>query len=453
MKLVAPPIEVAPEDGFANDVLDRKPYGQALCNVISRSEDELVICLDGKWGEGKTTFVKMLRGLLAESSIPSIYIDAFSSDHVEDPFFAVASEIASFAEKSGIKEVVQSKLRERTVAAGVQLLSWGAKIGFKVATLGALTASDIEALSEVKGDIADDVSKISSKFVQERLDAYSSSMAAFDSYRASLSALPEALESDNTNKLVVIVDELDRCKPTFAVSLIEEVKHLFSVPNVAFILVMNKEQLQESIRSVYGQGIDAHTYLQKFINLETRIPRKSSYYSHISDTAKYIDHLWSVHNFESWGDQQNIVDCLEILAKHFDLSLREVERVFTNIAVLYGTTDENHLRLVPLIVFLAVLKVTESRLFNTLLNGQIGYQELTERLKLGENLKEEDQHKLQWMLEWVRFAVLTEDQYTSLPEDDPLIKNNFGNSLFRYNVERTRLLPIFAQHMSAFVVT
>ncbi len=452
MKLVAPPIEVAAEDGFVNDILDRKPYGEALRNVISRSQDELVVCLDGKWGEGKTTFVKMLRGLLAESSIQSIYIDAFSSDHVENPFFAVASEIASFAEGAGIKEETKANLKKRTVAAGVQLLSWGAKIGLKAATLGVLGASDIEALGDVKADIADDISEIASKFVQERLDAYSSSMAVFESYRASLSALPAAIDSETTNKLVVIIDELDRCKPTFAVSLIEQVKHLFSVKNVAFILVMNKEQLQESIRNIYGQGIDASTYLQKFINLETKIPRKSSYYSHHSDVDKYIRHLWGIHNFEAWGDQQTIVDCLEILAKHFDLSLREVERVFTNIAVLYGTTSKNRLRLVPLIVFLSVLKVTNGTLFNGLLLGQIGYNELTQQLKLSEKIDQQEQHKLQWMLEWVRYAVISEDEYASLPQDDPL-KKSFGNSLWQYNVERTRLIPIFAQHLSAFVVT
>ena len=452
MKLVAPPMEVSLEDGFSKDFLGRKAYGQALCNVISRSQDELVVCLDGKWGEGKTTFVKMLRGLLLDNKIQFIYIDAFSSDHVEDPFFAVASEIESFASKSGIKEEEKSRLKQRTVAAGVQLLSWSAKIGLKAATLGVLSASDIEQLGDVKDDIASDVSQVMERFVKERLEAYSNSMAAFDSYRSSLSSLPALIENEATNKLVVIIDELDRCKPTFAVSLIEQVKHLFSVPNVAFILVMNKVQLQESIRSVYGQGVDARTYLQKFINLETRIPRKSIYYSSRSDASKYIDRLWKIHNFESWGDQRSIVECLEIMANHFDLSLRELERVFTNIAVLYGTTSQDSLRLVPLIVFLAVLKVADADIFNGLLDAKVGYQELIRKLRLDDALEEEAQRKLGRVLDWVRFAVLTEDEYKSLPQDDPL-KVNFGRLLWNYDVDRVRLLPIFAQQLSAFVVT
>ena len=450
MKLVAPPIKVDAEDGFANDVLGRKSYGEALCNIISNSEDELVICLDGKWGEGKTTFVKMFCGVLVRSDIPSIYIDAFSSDHIEDPFFAVASEISAFAEEMGVKEETKSSLKEHTVAVGVQLLSWGAKIGLKAATLGALTASDIEALGGVKGDIAEGISGVAAKFVQVRLDAYSSSMAVFDEYRKSLSELPQAIGNEKTNRLVVIIDELDRCKPTFAVSLIEQVKHLFSVPNVVFLLVMNKEQLQQSIRSIYGQGVDASTYLQKFINLETRIPRKNN--SHDSDAAKYIDYLWKVHDFEAWGDQHSILECLKILARHFDLSLREMERVFTNIAVLYGTTGKDDLRIAPLIVFLAVLKVTDDSLFNKLRNGQIGYQELIEQpdlVELEKSSSQEGQRELQHMFDLIRFAVSTEDEFRLLPDRD---QDKFSSSLGHHGIFREDLLPIFTQRLSDFII-
>jgi len=59
MRLVIPPLVVEENDSFKNDALDRRTYGDALLNSVVRSNDELVISLDGKWGEGKTTFVKM----------------------------------------------------------------------------------------------------------------------------------------------------------------------------------------------------------------------------------------------------------------------------------------------------------------------------------------------------------------------------------------------------------
>jgi energy-coupling factor transporter ATP-binding protein EcfA2 len=85
MKLVTPSLVVEESDGFRNDALQRQQFGEALSNLVIRSTDELVISLDGKWGEGKTTFVKMWQGLLNERGVPSIYIDAFQNDYTEPP--------------------------------------------------------------------------------------------------------------------------------------------------------------------------------------------------------------------------------------------------------------------------------------------------------------------------------------------------------------------------------
>lgn len=85
MKLVTPSLVVEDIDGFKNDALQRKSFGEALSNLVSRSTDELVVSIDGKWGEGKTTFVKMWQGLLKENGVPSIYIDAFQNDYTGLP--------------------------------------------------------------------------------------------------------------------------------------------------------------------------------------------------------------------------------------------------------------------------------------------------------------------------------------------------------------------------------
>jgi tRNA A37 threonylcarbamoyladenosine biosynthesis protein TsaE len=73
VKLVTPQLIVKEDNAFTNDALDRKTYGEALLNLVVRSSDELVVSLDGKWGEGKTTFVKMWQGLLSQAGIPNIY--------------------------------------------------------------------------------------------------------------------------------------------------------------------------------------------------------------------------------------------------------------------------------------------------------------------------------------------------------------------------------------------
>src|SRR5690606_26432257 len=164
--------------------------------------------------------------------------------------------------------------------------------------------------------------------------------------------------------------------------------HLFSVKNVVFLLVMHKQQLEEAIRSVYGANIDAHTYLQKFINVETSIPKRvADRYN--NDIELYVKKLLQLHEITTWGDDRNIVDCIIPLAQHFDLSLRQLEKVFTNIAIIYSTSGENHLRLVPVIVFIAVIKVINPNVFGRLLLGKISFSNLCEQLGFLELNEEE----------------------------------------------------------------
>ena len=108
-----------------------------MLNLVVRSKDELVISLDGKWGEGKTTFVRMWQGLLSENEIPNIYIDAFSNDYLDDAFISVVSAITNYGETHIVKGHQEkiAELKNKAKKVGGQLLSWSAKIGIKAATL------------------------------------------------------------------------------------------------------------------------------------------------------------------------------------------------------------------------------------------------------------------------------------------------------------------------------
>lgn len=449
MKIITPPLVVEDPDAFENDALERKSFGAALVNLVTRSNDALVISLDGKWGEGKTTFVKMWRGLLAEAGVPSIYIDAFENDHVDDAFISIASAITSYIE-SHAEDGDKADFKEKAKRVGVQLLSWSAKVGIKAATLGVVKETDIEALADIKNDIATGASGVIADFIKERLSSHSKDVELVQSFKALLSELPSRIRGNNSNRLIVIIDELDRCKPSFSVEILEKIKHLFSVPNVTFVLVMHKEQLEEAIKCVYGNNIDAHTYLQKFINLETSIPKRTND-RYNNDLNVYSRRLLKLHELETWGDDMNIVDCLDPLAQHFELSLRQLEKVYTNLAIFYGTSSENNFRLVPIITFICVVKVVKPNLFHRLLTRRISFAELCteiDMVKLDES--KEEQRPLYLLREWIRFSLLSEEEFKAIDANDPIRKHD--SSLWKYNVERERLIPIFCQQLSLFVV-
>ncbi|WP_418512146.1 KAP family P-loop NTPase fold protein [Corallibacter sp.] len=453
MNIVTPPITVGEDEAFEQDVLGRSNFGQSLLNLVCQSSDELVISLDGKWGEGKTTFVKMWKGMLNQADVPSIYIDAFANDYIDDAFIAVASAITTYIELNSVNPDAQKskEFREKAKHVGVQLLSWTAKVGIKAATLGAIKDSDIDELKDIQSDVAKGLSTVVGDYVGERLASHKQDVELLQSFKGLLSEMPSLLSPEGDKPLVIIIDELDRCKPTYAVELIEKIKHLFSVKNVVFVLVMHRKQLEEAVKCIYGQNIDAHTYLQKFINIETTIPKKTGDRND-SDINQYNKKLFGLHQIETWGDGRNLVDSLDVLATHFNLSLRQLERVYTNLAVFYASSSKNQLRLVPIISFLAVIKVVDSSVYEALLHQKMTYEELCEKTGLSEHDQEDrNLRRLQFLAMWLKFSLITDEQFEQLDENDRI--RGFGQSLWEYNVERNRLIPIFIQKLSMFTVS
>ena len=72
--------------------------------------------------------------------------------------------------------------------------------------------------------------------------------------------------------MFVFIDELDRCRPSFAIELLEGVKHLFGIQGVCFVVSTNMAQLSESIKAVYGSGFDGYGYLKRFFDVEYSLP-------------------------------------------------------------------------------------------------------------------------------------------------------------------------------------
>lgn len=452
MKLVTPPLKINEDDPFANDALGRLDYANALLNIVSNSDDALVIALDAKWGEGKTTFVKMWQGLLNKYRVPNIYIDAFANDYVDDAFISVASAITSYAQENIEKSKKEklSELTKKTIQVGGHLLSWSARIGIKAATLGIIKDSDIEELEDVKKELSKSASDLVGDFIEERINSHSKDIELIESFKTLLSELPSQLQQNENGKpLVIIIDELDRCKPTYAVELIEKIKHLFSVENVVFLLVMNKEQLEESIKSIYGVNIDAHTYLQKFVNLEMKLPKRNKDAFDISDTRKYAQKLIKEHQLERWNVHDRIITWVEPLAKHLNLSLRQLERVFTNLALFYASAKGDSPS--PIIIFLATVKVSHPNLFNRFLREKVPFQDIKNELNLEQETTQED-HKFSMLIKWVRTVSINKIEHDEVFNTSPQDLADISSLLYEQYIEREEVLPFYAQKLSLFSV-
>lgn len=454
MRLTTPQLTSDNINFAEHDALNRRPFGEVLLNLITRTKDELVICLDAPWGEGKTTFVKMWQNLLKKNQIQSIYFDAFANDYIDDAFIALASHIVSFAEKSvGQDNPAKKKIndfKKKASEVGVQLLSWGAKLGIKAATLGIIKDSDIDELSEIKNDIAKGTSNVTSKFIEDRISAHHTEIETISSFQEMLSQFANDINENSGKPLVIIIDELDRCKPTYSVEVIEKIKHVFSVKNIIFLLVLHKQQLEEAIKSVYGPGIDASIYLQKFINVNCTLPKNRDA-TYTNDYKKYCDKLFDLHELNVYGDRTNLIESISLLARHLDLSLRQLEKAFTNLSIFYASVSENYPRLTHFISLLAIVRVVNHDLYIKLKNKETNFTDLQETLHFPKSFTNSDEdRKLSRFIEWTQFCLFTDDEYNASSNKETF--DRMYERLWESNWDRVDIIPFYCNLFDMFTV-
>ncbi|SFH43413.1 KAP family P-loop domain-containing protein [Nitrosospira sp. Nsp14] len=335
-----------------------------------------------------------------------------------------------------------AEFKDKAKKVAIQLLSWSARLGVKAATLGALSGTDFERLKVIKDEFAKGTSGVVGDFIQERLSSHATDIELLQSFKALLSKLPSYLNSKG-KPLVVIIDELDRCKPTYAIEVIEKIKHLFSVKNVVFVLVMNKKQLEASIRSIYGSDIKADVYLQKFINIETAIPKLSNKLAS-SDVSKYCSQLIRLHELETafLGKHRLYLQrCIEPLALNYSLSLRQLEKAFTNLALFLNFSGEVELFPVGLVCFLAVVKVVDPPLFERLSLNNIAYAEVSKIT----GLPDDERFGL------VKYALIAEPEAVREQEEKNLFQL-YRRELDRLSIDRQNVIPLYCQKLTQFNV-
>ena len=449
MRLVTPEIVIDPDEPFKNDLLNRQPFAESLTSLVTNVEDNLVISLDAQWGDGKTTFVKMWQACLGNNEIESIYFDAFANDYFDDPFVALVGNITSLLEKVHPKKAKLDELKKKATKVGVQLLSLGARVGIKAATLGVLKDADIDKLKSVAGDIASGTSDLASKVIEEKLNAYKEDVDAMEEFKAKLSELAQEAFNEKHRPLVFIVDELDRCRPSYALELIEKIKHLFFVNHIVFVLVIHTEQLEESIKYVYGPKIEASTYLQKFINIKCKLP-KDNKNELDSDYKKYCDVLSGLHELDTGDDPRNLQRLLESLARGMRLSLRDLQRCYTNLVLFYSATPTNRYRNDWIVGLLGILKVKKPGLFEALKRRTISFKELWNELDLDQFVVvEEDSHRISKLKIFLRTFLLSDAEFELLGEESQEQKIWSGTGL-RFDLDRTGTLPYHCDQMESF---
>ena len=371
-----PPVDLYNEGFGSSDILGRKKTSKALTNLLERIDDPLVLALNGEWGTGKSYFLKRWVGahtIENNSSSTVVYFDAFANDYLSDPLPALVSALSERVPSQ--KKVLIGNVMN----AAIKLAKPLTRIGLAVATTGmseAAGAISSTAINAVGGESATAIEAFWKKETGRR--------TAMEEFQKALMALAEPKHTDKTGStLVFVIDELDRCRPDYALEVLEVIKHCFSVPHVHFVLGVNISALENSVVARYGENIDAKSYLKKFIQVTLELPSTiGDAHNRKQTSLEYLAHL-----IKEMGIPEHIAEPLKsrlqlVLAVN-NISLREIgqivssltlasPKVLTTASARAGDFESR----VALMIDLVVTKITFPEMFSKFLNASVTPKDL-----------------------------------------------------------------------------
>ncbi|MGT3349295.1 KAP family P-loop NTPase fold protein [Yersinia enterocolitica] len=316
---------------FSNrDEYKRKSIAEKIIKLITSDIDTSPMIIDGSWGTGKTEFCYKLINLLNESNpeYKTVYVDAFNEDHTDSPILTVLAAIVTL-----LPEAERPALIKKALPA----LRFGLKTALKASAGWVLRQNTDDLAEEFQEAIKETSNAAIDGTVETLLEDHIDSEKNIKTLKIALK------EISDKNPIVIFIDELDRCKPSFAISILENIKHVFDVDNVHFVLITNTQQLQASINHIYGQSVDAKRYLDKFIKFAFTL---SDHYKRDG----YRNTLTSIYHWDTIANKSTSLTEINQLAeyiKHFieirKLSLREVE-TFSRYIEIYQKISPNKLK-------------------------------------------------------------------------------------------------------------
>ena len=305
---------------WIDDLLNRRETASRLIELLKGQHSPLRVSVDGGWGSGKTFFLKRLHATLEARGCRVCYVDVSQSDFTRSHLTTLLNAVRPWLDSD---MGFLNRAWHRVFRFFKRRQSEQTTLGLN---LGLLT------IQHEFGYSFDDDDRL-----QETLRAFKSQIAQVAQRGLEESGLPT----------LIIIDELDRCRPGYALEVLQAVKHLFDVPGVSFIFGVNRSELVESLKLACG-NVDVETYLQKFFDLSFTLPQtglaefaKGALRKYDVEAAFGIDDEgtdWARATDRAkavYGDWRAIPDFLPMLCEYWQLTLREIDLV-ARLATLYA---------------------------------------------------------------------------------------------------------------------
>ncbi|MFA6178251.1 MAG: P-loop NTPase fold protein [Candidatus Methylopumilus sp.] len=367
------------ESTWPNDSLQRTGEGRYLIKYLNAlyggETDEtlygsFVLNLNAPWGYGKTFFLDNLKLDLMELNHPVVYFDAWGNDYTNTPLLSFISEIQSslkpYVDKTPNGKRLLKSFNEKGkkiigAVAGIGTSILAKKLtGYSLAELKGIVGIDENDIATMGDKISEKSENIIGKIVQKSLDEHQQLKQLILDFKTNLEDLMVALNEDSNFKfpMYILVDELDRCRPDFAVELLENIKHIFNSKGVFFIVATNKEQLVNSIKAIYGNQFDSFSYLKRFFNQEYNLS--------LPDTMGFSEALFKKYRISNeklffpiepaLNPARNVLAYMfSQMSSLFGLGLRDKEQICIQLKSILLTCGDEKLHY-PFLIYILIIK-------------------------------------------------------------------------------------------------
>ena len=356
---------------FEEDLLGLSDFRARLEKFIVTEEryveGGLVLALSSKYGSGKTTFLNMWKSSLESTSGERVadfvvYLNAWESDYYGDPLFAIISAL--------VEQLNQEEEKANDLIAAAKDFGW-----FSTAIAGQIVKKFTGVDAVAAGEVAEKKKNKSADTTALSHDAFTLYMQRKEAMEALKVAIQEFVDQSKP-RVIFLVDELDRCRPDYAISYLETIKHIFDLNGAVFILAADRNQLENSAKTAFGRNLDFEEYYRKFIHREVSLPPISEEgYKRLSDDyiSRYLEHensRFCMMPLDTYR-RENISEFIGGLK----LTPRQIQEVFRILGHILSTSEEKQGRILWCLgvgsILMASLKVGNSQAYNQIGNNSL----------------------------------------------------------------------------------
>lgn len=436
----APKTYIVNDQPTDEDALDFTPYVETLADIIQTGNTPLTIGVFGTWGSGKTSLMKMVKKNLPDDFTVA-WFDAWKYDKEEtlwrafllNVLFAVEQKSGETEELKTLKTMLYRGLEfEKTGGVTIDLAKLGAKVAEGAVQIGLSFIPPLATLADMvkelqQSGVGNMASGFETAIQRERTKIYVEQVRSLEQFQDKFSNLVKSYIVPK--RLVVFVDDLDRCLPEKAIEVLEAIKLFLDVENCVFVLGLDQEAISRGIEMKYkefGEAQDGESqkkftiegvrYLEKIIQLPFQIPPVEK-----DDMGDFVHGLSN-----DWPHEE----CPKVFAVGLGDNPRQIKRTVNTFLMLWKLTDKRKEKLQDRIKPIRLAKVVAIQtvypdLYNLLLKDEPRYLRELERFYRMESYQEEKREKGE------RFVEKASDANTPPPALVPFLSRRGATAVRR----------------------